>query len=59
MGVGFEIIATKSVVDEVIDVVEKWGIEAQVIGHVEKSSYSSNELIIKSVYGDFYYTRIT
>lgn len=54
MGVGFEIIVEKGSEDEVLSISEKFGVEAQVIGHCEKSS-DGNSVVIDSKFGKFVY----
>lgn len=55
MGIGFEIIVKEEYVDEVVSISEKYGVDAYVIGRVERSSFQSNEVIIKTPEGTFTY----
>jgi phosphoribosylformylglycinamidine cyclo-ligase len=54
MGVGFEFSVAPESVDDVLAVVERFGLGAQVIGRCEKSS-GANTLKIKAPYGEFLY----
>jgi len=54
MGVGFEVVASPEVADDIISLSEKYGLEARVIGRCEKNC-EGNKLTIKSRYGDFHY----
>ncbi|MEM1586213.1 MAG: AIR synthase-related protein [Candidatus Bathyarchaeia archaeon] len=54
MGVGFEVIASPEVADDIIDLSEKYRLEAKVIGRCEESR-EGNKLTIKSAYGSFQY----
>jgi phosphoribosylformylglycinamidine cyclo-ligase len=54
MGIGLEVIVEKGDEDDVIDVSEKFHVDAQVIGRCEKSS-DGNSLIIVSKNGRFKY----
>jgi len=54
MGVGFEIVSDQSYVDKILGIAESFKLEAQVIGHCEKS-LGDNKLEIKSEYGKFGY----
>ena len=53
MGHRLEIYTGKERAQEMIDLSRSFGIDAQIIGHVEK--HSSNELIIESPFGRFEY----
>ena len=55
MGIGYELILDPEVVDAVIEIVESFGIGVQILGKCEKSN-GSNQLLIKSQYGDFKYS---
>lgn len=54
MGVGFEIITRKKGVEEILDVAERVGLGAKVIGRCDKS-YGKNKLTIRSEFGKFEY----
>jgi phosphoribosylformylglycinamidine cyclo-ligase len=54
MGVGFEFVVDPDCVDDVLSVVERFGLGAQVIGRCEKSR-GANALEIKSSQGQFAY----
>ena len=54
MGVGFEVIAKKEVADDIIDLAEKYGLEAKIIGRCLRSD-EGNKLTILSPYGKFLY----
>ncbi|MEM2454439.1 MAG: AIR synthase related protein [Candidatus Bathyarchaeia archaeon] len=54
MGVGFEVIASPEVADDIISLSEKYGLEAKIVGRCEKSG-DGNKLTIKSPYGEFQY----
>ncbi|HIE14320.1 TPA: phosphoribosylformylglycinamidine cyclo-ligase [Candidatus Bathyarchaeota archaeon] len=54
MGVGFEVIVRKEVVDEILSIPEKFGLKAQIIGGCERSR-DVNKVTIKSKYGKFEY----
>ncbi|MBS7605261.1 MAG: AIR synthase related protein [Candidatus Bathyarchaeia archaeon] len=54
MGVGFEVITSPEVADDIISLSERYGLEAKVIGRCERS-YEGNKLTIKSLYGVFQY----
>jgi phosphoribosylformylglycinamidine cyclo-ligase len=55
MGIGYEIIIDPSIVDDVLDTCEKFGVGVSVIGHCEKNS-NGNSLKIVNEYGEFYYS---
>ncbi|MGC9069026.1 MAG: AIR synthase related protein [Thermoprotei archaeon] len=57
MGIGFEIITNRNCTDKIIDIAEKHGINAYIIGRVEKTKSTLNEVIIKSIFGKFIYRR--
>jgi phosphoribosylformylglycinamidine cyclo-ligase len=54
MGVGFELIVEPGSEDNVMDVVEKFNIDAQVIGSCKKGA-EENSLVINSKHGKFLY----
>jgi phosphoribosylformylglycinamidine cyclo-ligase len=54
MGVGFEVIVDPQVVEEVVDISERYGVEATVIGRCERSP-RGNRLRVESRYGRFLY----
>lgn len=54
MGIGFEIIVKREETDSVISVAEKFGVQALVIGHCERSK-KGNRAIIKNMFGKFEY----
>ena len=54
MGVGFEMIVKPEAADDVINLSEKFDLEAKVIGRCERSD-GENKLTIKSKYGNFQY----
>ncbi|MEM1515538.1 MAG: AIR synthase related protein [Candidatus Bathyarchaeia archaeon] len=54
MGVGFEVIASPEVYDDIIELSEKYEIDARVIGRCKRST-EGNKLTIKSSYGKFQY----
>lgn len=54
MGVGFEIIIESGYADDVIDIAEAYGVEAQVIGRCEHGP-EGNGVRIESSYGRFLY----
>ncbi|MCJ8166830.1 AIR synthase-related protein [Pontibacter sp. E15-1] len=53
MGHRLEIYLSEEHAQDLIDISKDFGVEAQVIGRVKKSN--SNELTIRSKYGEFYY----
>jgi len=53
MGHRMEIYIPEEYAQQVIDISESFGIDARIIGHIEKSD--KKELIIKSEYGEFIY----
>ncbi len=55
IGVGFEIIARKKGVEEILDVAERFGLGAKVIGRCDKSD-GRNKLTIRSEFGRFEYS---
>lgn len=55
MGIGFEVIVKKEFVDDVISISESYGVNAYVIGRVERGDFEFNELLIKSDVGAFIY----
>jgi phosphoribosylformylglycinamidine cyclo-ligase len=55
MGIGFEIIAEKGHEDEIIQIAEKYKVTAQVIGRIESTKNSLNEVAVKSRLGTFIY----
>lgn len=54
MGVGFEVISEPRVAEDVIEISERYGLEATVIGRCERSP-EGNRLLIESEYGRFFY----
>lgn len=54
MGVGFEIIAKERGINGILDVAEKYGLNAKIIGECYKSD-GKNKLVIKSEFGKFEY----
>jgi phosphoribosylformylglycinamidine cyclo-ligase len=54
MGVGFELIVQPEDAEEVIGISERFGVEAQVIGHCEEGG-AENTLVIESRLGKFHY----
>lgn len=54
MGVGFEFVVDPGHVDDVLGVVERFGLGAQVIGRCERSR-GANKLEIRSPHGEFAY----
>jgi len=54
MGVGFEVVAEPGYAEDVIDIAERYGVEAQIIGRCERGS-RGNEVHIESSYGRFLY----
>jgi phosphoribosylformylglycinamidine cyclo-ligase len=54
MGHRFEIYIDEKNAQEVIDVSRSFGVDAQIVGYVEP--HDRKELIIKSEFGDFFYT---
>jgi phosphoribosylformylglycinamidine cyclo-ligase len=54
MGVGFEVIAEKDVVEEILSIAERFRVGAKVIGRCERSG-AGNRLTIKSEFGKFEY----
>jgi phosphoribosylformylglycinamidine cyclo-ligase len=54
MGIGFELIVQPEDAEEVIDISERFGVEAQVIGHCEEGG-AENTLVIESRHGKFQY----
>ncbi len=54
MGVGFEFVVDSGFVDDVLGVVERFGLGAQVIGRCERSG-GANKLEIRSPHGEFAY----
>lgn len=54
MGIGFEILVRKEGVDGILDVAERFGLPAKVIGKCDKSD-EKNKLTIKSEFGKFRY----
>ena len=54
MGVGFEIVLEKQAVDAALSIVEGFGVEAKVVGEVEKGP-ARNETLIESDFGKFTY----
>ncbi|MBS7614971.1 phosphoribosylformylglycinamidine cyclo-ligase [Candidatus Bathyarchaeota archaeon] len=56
MGTGFEIIAKPNATDNILEISEKHGLQAQVIGKCEKSS-GQNKVSIISPWGKFQYQR--
>ncbi len=57
MGVGFEFIVDRECAEDVISICDRFGVDAYIIGRVEKGVAQYNELIIRSDYGDFAYRR--
>ncbi len=57
MGIGFEVLVDEEAVDEVINIAESYGVEAYVIGKVEKGTPNLNEVIVRSERGTFVYKR--
>jgi len=53
MGHRMEIVCNKNIANEMIDCIKEFGIEAQIIGKIEKSE--SKKLTIQSPYGEFIY----
>ena len=53
MGIGFEIIVAPEIIDDVMSVIEKFGVEAKVIGFCEKSNI--NRVTLQTPYGRFEY----
>lgn len=54
MGVGFEIVLEAEVVDQVLSVIEGFGVEGKVMGEIEASP-SGNQVLIESSFGKFAY----
>jgi phosphoribosylaminoimidazole (AIR) synthetase len=54
MGVGFEIVLKAEVVDQVLSVIEGFGVEGKVMGEIEASP-SGNQVLIESSFGKFAY----
>ncbi|MEM1546184.1 MAG: AIR synthase-related protein [Candidatus Methanomethylicia archaeon] len=54
MGIGFEVVCSAEATDNIIDICEGFGLEAQVIGKCEKAR-GSNMVTIHSRYGRFRY----
>jgi len=54
MGVGFEIVLEKQAADAALSIVEGFGVEAKVVGEVEKGP-ARNETLIESDFGKFTY----
>jgi len=57
MGIGFEIMVEEEVAEEAISIAEKYGVEAYIIGRVEKGVPGQNKVIIKTDQGIFVYER--
>jgi phosphoribosylaminoimidazole (AIR) synthetase len=55
MGVGFEFIVEKESVEDIISIIEGFGVGASIIGRCEKAK-SENCLQLTSRYGSFNYT---
>jgi phosphoribosylformylglycinamidine cyclo-ligase len=55
MGIGFEFIVDPNISDEVLSIVEGYGVGVSIIGHCEKSN-DLNSLIIKTNEGKFRYS---
>ena len=53
-GIGFEFIVEPSAVDEVLSIVEKFGVGVQVVGHCEEG-IEKNSLELSSRHGRFLY----
>ena len=53
-GIGFEFIVEPSAVDEVLSIVEKFGVGVQVVGHCEEGA-ENNSLELSSRHGRFLY----
>jgi len=54
MGVGFEIVLEERAVDVALSVVESFGVEAKVIGEIERGP-ARNQVLIESSFGNFVY----
>ena len=54
MGIGFEFIVDPSAVDDVVEVSRSFGVDAQVIGSIEKGK-AKNTLVIETKFGKFVY----
>lgn len=57
MGVGFEVVVEGGCADDVVDAAERYGVEAQVVGRVERGEPGANELVLKTREGVFRYRR--
>jgi len=55
MGVGIEVIVSSEVAEEILDLTEGYGLEAQIIGKCDKSK-EGNKLTIDSQFGKFQYS---
>ncbi|MGC8936717.1 MAG: AIR synthase-related protein [Candidatus Methanomethylicaceae archaeon] len=55
MGVGMELVVDRANLDIVLQVCEKFGVEAQPIGRCERSP-EGNSLVVKSKWGEFVYS---
>ena len=58
MGIGFEIITTRDSADDVINISEKYGVDAYIIGRVVEKTVGVNEVVIKSENGIFTYKSV-
>ncbi len=56
MGHRFELYLKEPHVKEVIDTAKSFGVEAKIIGRVEKNTDKNNKLILKSPHGEFEYS---
>ncbi len=54
MGTGLEIMVKEDYAEEILDITEKFDLEAKVIGKCKKSN-NGNKLTIKSEFGEFNY----
>jgi phosphoribosylformylglycinamidine cyclo-ligase len=54
MGVGFEIITSHEVAEDILSIPERFGLEAKIVGRCEKSD-GRNKLTIESKQGKFRY----
>ncbi len=55
MGIGFEIITTRDSADDIINISEKYGVDAYTIGRVAEKTVKVNEVVIKSENGVYAY----
>ncbi|KXB02891.1 hypothetical protein AKJ45_01165 [candidate division MSBL1 archaeon SCGC-AAA261F19] len=54
MGIGFEIVIKKDYAEDILDIPEKFGVEAKIIGRCEESD-GKNKVTIESEFGKFRY----